>query len=173
MTWTNELAQNFLVWMTYLAVGICYKENSMASVNFLYDRLKPRSKMVLYLLTRVVVFIFLFVGLRFGWESIQSVSNYHTASLHLPGYMVYGAPFLGCILMTYEAIVDVLGVICGELLPFVGRQVEEADGELTAEEQLAYENSSMSMRPLRSPRGRGSNVCSLQYYLVCFWSCSF
>ena len=108
MTWTNELAQNFLVWMTYLAVGICYKENSMASVNFLYDRLKPRS-------------------------------NYHTASLHLPGYMVYGAPFLGCILMTYEAIVDVLGVICGELLPFVGRQVEEADGELTAEEQLAYE----------------------------------
>ena len=139
MTWTNEQAQNFLVWMTYLAVGICYKENSMASVNFLYDRLKPRSKMVLYLLTRVVVFIFLFVGLRFGWESIQSVSNYHTASLHLPGYMVYGAPFLGCILMTYEAIVDVLGVICGELLPFVGRQVEEADGELTAEEQLAYE----------------------------------
>lgn len=125
--------------MTYLAVGICYKENSMASINFLYDRLKPRSKMVLYLLTRVVVFIFLFVGLRFGWESIQSVSNYHTASLHLPGYMVYGAPFLGCILMTYEAIVDVLGVICGELLPFVGRQVEEADGELTAEEQLAYE----------------------------------
>lgn len=77
--------------------------------------------------------------MRFGWESIQSVSNYHTASLHLPGYMVYGAPFLGCILMTYEAIVDVLGVICGELLPFVGRQVEEADGELTAEEQLAYE----------------------------------
>ena len=72
MTWTNELAQNFLVWMTYLAVGICYKENSMASVNFLYDRLKPRSKMVLYLLTRVVVFIFLFVGLRFGW-GIHSV----------------------------------------------------------------------------------------------------
>ena len=75
MTWTNELAQNFLVWMTYLAVGICYKENSMASVNFLYDRLKPRSKMVLYLLTRVVVFIFLFVGLRFGWESIHAIQH--------------------------------------------------------------------------------------------------
>lgn len=41
--------------------------------------------------------------------------------------------------MTYEAIVDVLGVLCGELLPFVGRKPEEVEGDLTDEEKLAYE----------------------------------
>ena len=24
LTWTNEIAQDFIVWMTYLAVGICH-----------------------------------------------------------------------------------------------------------------------------------------------------
>lgn len=78
MTWTNELAQVFLIWMAYFGIGICYKENSMASVNFLYDRLNHRGKIVLYLITRVIVFIFLYVGLKYGWKSIESVSHYTT-----------------------------------------------------------------------------------------------
>ena len=139
MTWTNELAQVFLIWMAYLAVGICYKENSMASVNFLYDRLNHRGKIVLYLITRVIVFIFLYVGLKYGWKSIESVKNFTTPSLRLPGYMVYGTPFVGCVLMTFEAIVELLGVLCGELLPFVGRKPEEVEGDLTDEEKIAYE----------------------------------
>ena len=134
-TWTNELAQDLIVWMTYLAVGICYKENSMASVNLIYDRLKPVSKTVLYLITRVLVFIFLFVGLKYGWDAIQSVKNWTSPSLHLPGYLLHGAPFLGCVLMTYEAVVDVLGVLCGELVPFVCRQPHEEEAELTEDEK--------------------------------------
>lgn len=134
-TWTNELAQDLIVWMTYLAVGICYKENSMASVNLIYDRLKPAGKTVLYLITRVLVFVFLFVGLKYGWDAIQSVGNWTSPSLHLPGYLLHGAPFLGCVLMTYEAVVDVLGVLCGELVPFVCRQPHEEEAELTEEEK--------------------------------------
>ncbi|MEA5012176.1 MAG: TRAP transporter small permease [Angelakisella sp.] len=137
LTWTNELAQNFIVWMTYLAIGICYKENSMASVNLVYDKLKPRAKFILYLLTRVFIFIFLYVGLKYGWASIQSVSNWTSPSLHLPGYLLYGAPFFGCILMTFEVIVDVLGVLCGELVPFVCRQPEVVEEELSEQEKYA------------------------------------
>ncbi|MDO4523481.1 MAG: TRAP transporter small permease subunit [Eubacteriales bacterium] len=126
-TWTTEYAQDALVWITYFAVGICYKENSMASVNLIFDRLKGRSKLALYLLTRVLVAVFLYIGLRYGWESIVSVSNWKSTNLHLPGYALYGAPFFGCLVMAYELLTEILGTVCGKLQPFMGRSVEEED----------------------------------------------
>lgn len=107
----------------------------MASVNLIYDRLKPRGKAILYLVTRVLVFVFLVVGLKYGWAAIQSVGNWTSPSLHLPGYLLHGAPFLGCVFIAYEALVDVLGVLCGELVPFVCRQPHEEEVELTDDEK--------------------------------------
>ena len=131
LPWTKEIAQDFMVWMTYLAVGICYKNNSMAAVNLVYDKLKPLPKFLLYLLTRGVVFIFLFFGIKYSWASILSVKNWTSPSLHLPGWILYGAPFLGCVLIAFEVVVDVLGVLCGELAPFVCRQPDGGKGGVT------------------------------------------
>lgn len=145
LTWTNEIAQDFIVWMTYLAIGICYKENSMAAVNLVYDKLKPRAKFVLYLLTRVIVFIFLYFGIKYSWASILSVSNYRSPSLHLPGWILYGAPFMGCVLIGFEAIVDLLGVLSGELEPFVCRQPVVVEEELTEEEKMVLASMRQDM----------------------------
>ena len=41
--------------------------------------------------------------------------------MRVPGIFLYSAPFVGCVLMTYETVTELLGVISGELLPFVGR----------------------------------------------------
>ena len=119
LTWTNEIAQDFIVWMTYLAVGICYKNNSMAAVNLVYDKL----------------FIFLYFGIKYSWASILSVKNWTSPSLHLPGWILYGAPFLGCVLIAFEVVVDVLGVLCGELVPFVCRQPEVETETISSEER--------------------------------------
>ena len=135
LTWTNEIAQDFIVWMTYLAVGICYKNNSMAAVTLVYDKLKPLPKFLLYLLTRGVVFIFLYFGIKYSWASILSVKNWTSPSLHLPGWILYGAPFLGCVLIAFEVVVDVLGVLCGELVPFVCRQPEVEAETISSEER--------------------------------------
>lgn len=145
LTWTNEIAQDFIVWMTYLAIGICYKENSMAAVNLVYDKLKPRAKFVLYLFTRVIVFIFLYFGIKYSWASILSVSNYRSPSLHLPGWILYGAPFMGCVLIAFEAIVDLLGVLSGELEPFVCRQPVVVEEELTEEEKMVLASMRQDM----------------------------
>lgn len=135
MTWTNEIAQDFIVWITYLTIGICYKENSMAAVNFIYDKLGPRAKMALYVITRAIIAVFLYYGLKYGMDSIQSVSGWRSASLQLPGFMLYGAPVLGCVLIAYEAIVEFIGVLCGELKPFTGRPEPEEELELTDREK--------------------------------------
>lgn len=134
LTWTNEMAQNLIVWMTYLAIGICYKENSMAAVNLVFDKLKPRPKLVLYFITRAIIVVFLFFSIKYGIASVQSVSNWKSPSMHLPGIFLYGAPVVGSVLIGVEVLVDLLGVMCGELVPFVCRQPEEEEEELTAEE---------------------------------------
>ncbi len=134
-TWTTEYAQDALIWITYFMVGICLKEGSMASVNVIYDRLSGKGRLALYLLTRLIIVIFLTVGLKYGWDTIVSMSSWRSTNLHLPGWSLYGAPFLGCILMGYEVIVELFGVLCGQIEPFVGRPPREEELELTEEEK--------------------------------------
>ena len=134
-SWTTEYAQDALIWITYLMVGVCYKEGSMASVNVIYDRLGKTGKKMLYYITRIVVVIFLIMGLKYGWDAIISMLTWNSMSLHLPGYLLYGAPFVGCVLMSYEAVTEMVGVWCGAIEPFVGRPPVEEEIELTEEEK--------------------------------------
>lgn len=129
--WTTEYAQDALIWITYFMVGICYKEGSMASVNIIYDRLGKGGKVLLYFATRIIVIVFLAMGLKLGWDAIISMQNWTSTSLHLPGWMLYSAPFVGCILMAYELLTEMAGVCAGEIVPFVGRPPKEAEIELT------------------------------------------
>lgn len=133
--WTTEYAQDALIWITYFMVGICYKEGSMASVNFIYDRMGESGKKVLYIVTRIIVVIFLVMGLKLGWDAIISMWNWTSTSLHIPGYLLYSAPFVGCILMSYEVLTEVIGVCAGTVQPFVGRPPSEEEIELTEEEK--------------------------------------
>jgi TRAP-type C4-dicarboxylate transport system permease small subunit len=138
-TWTAEYAQDALIWITYFAVGICYKENSMASVNLIYDRLKGRQRLALYYVTRGIVLIFLGFGLRYGWAAIMAVNGWSSTNLHLPGYLLFSAPFVGCVLMLYETLTELVGVWSGALEPFVGRPQVEEERELTEQEKAVLE----------------------------------
>lgn len=140
MTWTTEYAQDAIVWITYFAVGICYKENSMASVNFIYDRLKARGKFFLYCATRAAIVFFLYIGFRYGWQAVMAVSGWNSTSLHLPGWSLYSAPLAGCVFIAYEVVTEFLGVVCGELAPFAGRPPAAAENvDLSGEEEAFLE----------------------------------
>ena len=118
---TEEYARYALIWVTYLCAGMCLKNGSMASVNFIYDRLKPTPRKALYFATRVLFIIFLIVGIRFGFQHILNSQIYKSPVMRVPGVYLYSAPFVGCCLMIYELITEILGVIVGEIEPFVGR----------------------------------------------------
>lgn len=134
-TWTTEYAQDALIWITYLMVGICFKEGTMASVNVVYDRLSGKGKLALYFLTRLIIIIFLIAGIKFGWDAVLSVSTWRSTNLHLPGWCLHGAPFFGCILIGYEVVVEIFGVICSQIEPFAGRPPVEEEIELTKDEK--------------------------------------
>lgn len=121
---TEEFARYALIWSAYLCVGMCLKEGSMASVNLVYDRLGPKCKLALYYLTRVFVAVFLVVGIVYGIQVVQNNMIFKSATLRVPGPFLYGAPLVGCFLMTYEMITELLGVASGELLPFAAGAID-------------------------------------------------
>lgn len=123
---TEEYARYALIWSTYLSVGLCFKEGTMASVNILYDRLKGRPKLALYLFTRIFIFIFLIIGIKYGMRAVANNAIFKSPTLRLPGIYLYSAPLVGCILMVYEVFTEMVGVVSGVLEPFVGRKEEFA-----------------------------------------------
>ena len=44
-SWTDEMARYSMIWICYCAVGICFREGSMAQVDIIYNRLH-KSKLI-------------------------------------------------------------------------------------------------------------------------------
>lgn len=118
---TEEYARYALIWTTYLCAGMCYKNGSMAAVNIVFDRLKPTPRKIVYFITRIMFVIFLLVGIQYGYKATMFNTIYKSPVMRIPGVFLYSAPMVGCIFMMYELVTEVLGVIVGEIVPFVGR----------------------------------------------------
>lgn len=118
ISWTEELARFSMIWFAYLTLPLCLREGSMAQLDMLYDRVGERSRLVLYLMSRLLMIIFLVIVVYFGVGLVESRWNYMSSMLHLPGYLMYSAPVISCILMGYEVLTELLGVAIKELVPF-------------------------------------------------------
>ncbi|MDR2391484.1 MAG: TRAP transporter small permease [Planctomycetota bacterium] len=131
---TEEFARYALIWASYLCLGMCLKEGSQSSVNFLYDRLRGGPRLALYCVTRFFVVIFLVVAVYYGAVIVGNNSFFKSTTLRIPGFYLFSAPVAGCALMIYEVITELLGVLCGELEPFAagqfGHDAEREDGGL-------------------------------------------
>lgn len=118
---TEEFARYALIWITYLAISTCLRSGGMASVNFLYDRLAPVPKKVLYYITRAIIVFFLVYGIHYGYLAILNNLSYRSPMIHVPGVYIYSAPMVGCVLMMFECLTEILSVTLGRTEPFAPR----------------------------------------------------
>jgi len=118
---TEEYARYALIWMTYLSISICYKEESMASVNLVYDKLHGKAKTAMFIITRLMILVFLVVVMVYGMRFVQNNRLFHSATMQVPGVFLHSAPLVGGIFLTYEWLTEVIGVLTGNLEPFESR----------------------------------------------------
>jgi len=119
--YTEEYSRYALVWMTYLGAGIVLKEGTLISISFLHERLQGFSKYLMFFITRSLMLLFMYVIIRFGFAYLPIARMFRSPVLGISGIFLYMLPVLGCTLMLYETIVDIVGVICGEQKPFSHR----------------------------------------------------
>ena len=126
---TEEFARYALIWASYLCIGMCLKEWSQSSVNFLCDRLHGGPRLAVYCLTRAFVLIFLVVALYYGIVIVGNNRFFKSTTLRIPGFYLFCAPVAGCALMMYETITELLGVLCGEMQPFAAGRPGPGTGD--------------------------------------------
>ena len=90
----------------------------MAQVDIIYNRLEKRSRLALYLATRILMFLVLFVSVKYGIYVCGIKKIFKSAMLRAPGVALYSAPVAGSFLVGFEMLTELAGVVCGELEPF-------------------------------------------------------
>jgi TRAP-type C4-dicarboxylate transport system permease small subunit len=123
--YTEEYSRYTIIWITYLGAGIVLKEGGLVSLNLLYDQLHGIPKYVIYFITRAMMFVFMYVVIRYGFDYFPQARMFKSPVIRISGVFLYMMPAAGCVLMFYETIVEMLGVMCGELKPFAGRPARE------------------------------------------------
>jgi len=123
-TFTDELSRYSLVWLTYLSLGMCFKEGYMTAVDFVYNHIGSKAKKVLYYLIFVIMAVFVVITVYYGIKLINFNVIFKSPSMRLPGIYLFSAPIVGIILVAYEMFTELMGVISGELRPFSKAQIE-------------------------------------------------
>jgi len=115
---TEELARYLLMWITYLILGVCFKEGMHASVSFLSTALPKRGKLALYFFIRAAMLVFLGIVLARGIRITGRSWHYMTPTLEWPMAVLYMAVVVGAVLMILQVLLELYGVLTGREEPF-------------------------------------------------------
>ena len=118
ISWTEELARYSMIWICYCVIGICFREGSMAQVDIIYGKFGRKGRLVLYVATRILIVMVLFVAIKYGLYVCKIRKIYRSSMLRAPGTLLYSAPIVGSILVGFEMLTEMIGVFSGELEPF-------------------------------------------------------
>lgn len=116
--WTDEMANLLMVLGAYLCMGLCYKHGELSRADMVFTRLSGIKKKILYYVEFVCIVIFLVTAIIYGIKFAAANKIFRTESLFIPGNILYSIPVVGWILMLYQALVEFLGVVVGEIEPF-------------------------------------------------------
>jgi TRAP-type C4-dicarboxylate transport system permease small subunit len=119
---TEEMAIYSMVWVTYLAIGICLKEGMHATVTIISDRLSNiHLKYILYFGLRILMTFFILFVIYNGANLAFGSFTFKTSTLGIPMTFIYLAPVVGSILMMFQIIVEFFGVIFNNEDPFADK----------------------------------------------------
>ena len=116
--WTEEMARYSMIWLCYIFLPIVYREGAMAQLDLIYERVGKKGRLALYVITRILCLVFIALAVYHGVHIVETRMRFKSSILRAPGYMLYSAPIVGCSLVAYEILTELVGVFAGVLDPF-------------------------------------------------------
>lgn len=127
--WTDEMSKLLMVILAFLCMGVCYKHGELSRADMVYSKLSGWKKKALYYIEFVCIVIFLVAAIIYGIKFANANKIFRTESLFIPGNVLYSIPVVGFILMLFNALVEFLGVISGNVEPFESVEKPEVEEE--------------------------------------------
>lgn len=105
--WAEELTLFLFAWISLLGSAVAIRRNSHLRIEFFIERVKPKVRAILEIITYLLIFFFLAVVLKYSITLCASTVNNLSAGLRIPMAIPYSSITVGCIMMilfTIEAI---------------------------------------------------------------------
>ncbi|GEO87021.1 MULTISPECIES: TRAP transporter small permease [Alphaproteobacteria] len=121
LSWSEELARYFFIWMTYVGVAYAVRMDAHIRVTMATDLLSPSGRLFVRILTHVIFGAFALFVMYQGWWMVEKTFRFgqKSASLGIPMGLIYLAPFSGfllTVLRLFQSIVlDLRGVRQGSM----------------------------------------------------------
>lgn len=122
--WTEELGRHLMIWMVFLASVLCMRRGYHLSITLLAQRLRPRAGALLRLAVAVVMAVFLFLMVVYGWSLAQRTMVQRSSALHYPmGYVYAALPVSGLLML----VVNLELLVASGLAAFGKQSAAQAD----------------------------------------------
>ena len=87
--WSEILARLLMVWMVYLSIGSVFRQGSMITINFFVDLLPKDLGLWFKRGVTLIVLVFTFILMYYGWEMAQRVSSQNVSMLNISAFWLY------------------------------------------------------------------------------------
>jgi C4-dicarboxylate transporter DctQ subunit len=110
LSWAEESVRYTFIWLVFMSACAALRRGELIATDFLITRLPPRLAYVLTFVSRVCTLVFLGVAAFSGYDMTTFVLKRGTLSavMQVPIWIVYSAMPLGCTLMGYQIILNLI-----------------------------------------------------------------
>ena len=97
LSWSEELARYFFIWMTYLGIAYAVRKDAHIRVTMALELLPFRAQIATRILTHIIFAAFAFFVMYQGWFLVEKTLRFgqKSASLGIPMGLIYLAPLTG------------------------------------------------------------------------------
>jgi TRAP-type C4-dicarboxylate transport system permease small subunit len=115
LSWAEESVRYTFIWLVFMSACAALRRGELIATDFVITRLPPRLAYGLTLISRVSILLFLAVAAFSGYDMTTFVLKRGTLSavMQVPIWIVYGAMPVGCTLMGYQIVLNLIHQIRG------------------------------------------------------------
>lgn len=108
LPWPEELGRFLFAWIVFLGIVSVLRSDEMLSLNLIYSVLPKQLGNYLKLFISIVVFLFLLIIVKGGWEFMSRQMSQTSVAMSIPMWMVYLIIPLGTLLMAMEMLLQIV-----------------------------------------------------------------
>ena len=108
LSFTDELARYTVVWITYLAIGLSFKEGMQVSVDIIHDKLSEKKQIYLRLFIHSLMMLFNYVVIVKGIPLAIRNAGFTTPTMEISQAWLYIAPAVGGILLSIHIVLRMI-----------------------------------------------------------------
>ncbi|MDK2800347.1 MAG: TRAP-type transport system small permease protein [Clostridiales bacterium] len=113
LTWSEELARYLFVWSAFLGAAIAYDAARHVEMDLVTSMLKPGMKKIFRIISYIVIAIFLYYVIQYGFQIVVKTMTQPSPALRIPMGYVYLAIPIGAIGMALVLINNILEDLTG------------------------------------------------------------